>query len=363
MTREEVRKKLIELNSKHERIMVELPTGFRKTAMAIMLLDKNLGNKRFLWVVPEITLIKGMKDEFKARGAEHLVLKGDFICYASLEKYKGSEYDYVILDESHHSFSDIRIGAIKEIKYRKLVALSATINDEIKKVLNDLGGWGSVKVTLEEAINAGELPKPTIHIIRTKLDNTIKRNKYNFEDKTSLLTDKEYYDALSKTIAYHKEIYEDEGIEYHKNLMFRIGSVRKAFLADCKEYKVKELVEDLGDERFICFCGSVPQAKRLGKNVCSSLTNKGTNGKLVDAYNEGLITNLFAKKMLQEGANLFDTQYGIIVQLENSERFLLQTLGRVLRSDNPVLYIFIVNDTIDESYLKNATINNKNLFQ
>ena len=56
--------------------------------------------------------------------------------------------------------------------------------------------------------------------------------------------------------------------------------------------------------------------------------------------------------MIQEGINLTDIELGIIVQLGGQERELLQKLGRILRSDEPIQIIFYFKNSKDEDYLK-----------
>ena len=61
--------------------------------------------------------------------------------------------------------------------------------------------------------------------------------------------------------------------------------------------------------------------------------------------------------MITEGMNLNDIQAGIITQLDGKERLFIQKVGRVLRADSPVCYIFYYKDTQDENYLKTALEN------
>ena len=59
--------------------------------------------------------------------------------------------------------------------------------------------------------------------------------------------------------------------------------------------------------------------------------------------------------------NLRNIQVGVIVQLDGQKLRFIQKLGRSLRSDFPIQYIFYYRNTRDEEYLNNALegINNE----
>lgn len=52
--------------------------------------------------------------------------------------------------------------------------------------------------------------------------------------------------------------------------------------------------------------------------------------------------------------NLPDIEKGMIIQLDGNERGFCQKLGRVLRSEEPEIYILYFRQTRDEEYLKKA---------
>ena len=59
--------------------------------------------------------------------------------------------------------------------------------------------------------------------------------------------------------------------------------------------------------------------------------------------------------MLQEGVNLTDIEVGILIQSSNNDREIYQKIGRVLRSDKPLVYMFYYKNTRDEEYIKNIS--------
>lgn len=336
-------------------LLVCLPTGYGKTFIALSVVERHLNDGRFLFVVPEITLIENTKTDMIKNGFEHLIKHVEFICYASLPKYKDQYFDVVILDECHRSVSDLRSDIVKSLTCNKMIALSATVSEEVREVLDEIVDWHEYKKTLKDAIEEGVLSEPEIRYRFLELDDTIRRNKFKFKDKEVLLTDRAYYDNLSTSITYWRERFQNTNEPFAANKMKNLGAQRKRFLADCKDDLAREIIKEIGQERFICFCGSVAQARRLGKNVCSSAKSKKDNQELIDKFNNFEINNLFAVDKLKEGTNLESTDYGICVQLGNAEREFIQMLGRTLRSDNPVFYLIWVKNTVDDRFFKNST--------
>ena len=107
--------------------------------------------------------------------------------------------------------------------------------------------------------------------------------------------------------------------------------------------------------RYVCFCASVKQANYLSEqNTISSKRPTKLNQMIIDAFNKKELNNIFAVGMINEGMNLNGIEMGIIIQLDGKERLFLQKIGRSLRADSPVVYLFYYKGTQDENYLKAA---------
>lgn len=364
MTRETIIKEVLDGSHDVRYSLAQIATGVGKTKLALEYINLHLNTGKVLWLVPMTSLISGVYEELKKWQYDHLESYITVICYASMNEYlaEGSIWDVVILDEVHNSVSPKRLNALSRKNYFKCLALSATISQEVSDVLDLLGTWHKTKVSLEDAIDAEILAEPRVVIKYLDLDDTKIIYPYKYKTGSKMMTARGYYDALSASITYWKDRYEQEAEFFAGNKMKQLGSERIRFLSQVKEPFVKELLDDLGSERYICFTGSVEQAKRLGgKNVCSADTTKKSNLKLIEDFNEGKVSNLFAKAMLQEGQNLKNTKVGVIIQLGNQERFLVQALGRCLRSSEPIIYVFIINNTVDNRFFEKSFQSNKNL--
>jgi superfamily II DNA or RNA helicase len=140
--------------------------------------------------------------------------------------------------------------------------------------------------------------------------------------------------------------------------MLSFGSERKRFLGSVKENALRVICDRLTakDRRFICFCSSIQQAVTLGgDNAFTSQSAKSM--RHLEKFNNHEIDSLFVVGKCIEGQNLRDIDCGVIGQLGGTQRITVQEIGRVIRSENPVIYTFVFDDTKDDSFLYTLTAN------
>lgn len=343
--------------------MLEWPTGLGKSKAAIDIISQHGGE--WLLVCKETNHIQNWKEEFIKHGYldiwdEKVVA----ICYASLHKHIESDFN-LVLDEVHAAGSELRLEYLKTINAEKIISLSATVDEDIKKKLKELSDFQEYKISMSDAIEWGILPEPIINVVYVDLDNKDKKNKWkpHKNSHTRYLTDAGYYDQLSRNIDYWYEQYKKGYEDWKKVKMLREGMVRKQFISKIKTDKTKLIIEDLRarGKRFICFCGSIEQCEEIGTNLIHSKINKPTRQQLINEFNKVEKSELFAVDMLQESMNLNQIDAGIIVQLDNGERTAVQMIGRVLRSIAPEVYVLVAKNTQDEQYMNKAlqSINSK----
>ena len=159
------------LNMPNTNLLIELPTGYGKTLIAIELLKKHLSKGNVLIVVPKNILKKNFMSEIN-KWWKNCPLNFTFTTYISLHKYIGT-WDTVIYDEAHHISERCR-ELLKDIHSKYSIMLSATISQKLKielsKHFNNLGFY---KKSARDAINKGILPDPKVYLIPLELDNTI----------------------------------------------------------------------------------------------------------------------------------------------------------------------------------------------
>lgn len=384
MTREALVKEAVKLFEKHTSVALLWATGVGKSAAAIKMANKYIGktkNKNVLLVVAEVAHKENWQKEFEKWGMINATLTIE--CYASLHKYRNTNWDLIIFDEAHHLGSDLRLEVLSSMRSSKNILLSATLDrGMLNELENILGYIAPHKIGLQDAIDLNILPGPHIHLIPLTLDN-VKTDQWIVEewgdeskripiytdlrDKWKYLRNKKQYpniklcmrctalqkyNYLTEQTEYWKKKYMSCRQEYMKNKWMQIGIQRKRFLGEVKTHIVKRLIEKLKDKRYICFCASVAQAEYLGKENAIHSKVKKTQS-IIDSFNEKKIDNLYAVGMLQEGQNLIDIEAGIIIQLDGSERPFIQKFGRSLRASDPHQYIFYYKNTRDEEYLNN----------
>ena len=338
----------------HNNLLIEAATGCGKSVAALRAIKASRSKLKWLILVPEILLINNFIEDAKKNGFSDVLEEKieDVICYASLSKWIGKNLN-ICADEAHRSTSELRLDYLKQINSEQRIYLSATIDTETKEKLQELGDWYVYQLSLKEAISRGILPKPDINIVWVELGDKQKKYPFKFGKKNQILTAKAYYDQLCKSFRYWSDRYKTEGMEFLKNKMLQAAMQRKKFLAEYKTPEAKKILDKIRGKRFICFCGSVPQAQQLGaENAVHSKNSKDKNQKIVEDFNSGKTNSLFANQMLKEGQNLSRISHAIILQLWANERDNIQALGRSLRAEFPEVYLIVVKNTKDQEYLE-----------
>ena len=385
MDREKMRNALAKLLmvDKAKHILLNLPTGFGKSALAIEVINSITDIKSVLLLVNEVGHGKNWEVEFeKFLRKEGVECKT--YCYHSMHKLAGKEYDLIIADEAHHLITDKRKEAFTDIKSSYTVFLSATLKkDEVTFLKQARPELQILKVTLRNAVKSGVLPKPEIWVMHSKLDNKVanqvikvvrdpnkpftvkagydKRffwiSKKHNPSANALIscTEREYYDYIESRVAWAKDNYEKKSTEYNKQVYLNACIERKRILGEIKTSRIKSITGRIRakGKRFVCFVSSIEQANAMSyENAIHS--KKNNNQAILDNFNDGKINEIFAVGMLQEGYNLFDCEVGIISQLDAGERGVIQKVGRVLRHDKPLVVILCIDNTRDEEFLKSA---------
>lgn len=384
MTREELSTQVIEAIHDNCNVALQMGTGVGKSKMAIDVLNylsDNKANLEVLVVVAERAHIDNWRKEFKKWHYDdrYVTIK----CYQSLHHCVGHAWAIVIFDEAHHLNTPKRLSILEELVTARVLLLSATLKRSFLDVLTNqyIGPIQTVKCSLQDAIDDGILKEPEINIIKLELDRknvdqTIidgwgkktKTIECRYKDRWTYLkrqkaypdtkliihcTQYEKYCYLTNNYEYWKARYMRSRNETFKFKWLQAGSIRKRFLGELKTDYVKLLLDKIGNKRLICFCTSIEQAEILGgKN--SIHHKKADNAQLIERFNRGKISNLFAVNMLKEGMNLNNIEVGIIIQLDGEELPFVQKFGRTMRADNPIQYILYFKDTRDEEYLAKA---------
>ena len=382
----------------HRKLLLAWGTGVGKSRVAVLacarLIQQNICKTEILLLVAERAHIKNWENEFVKflgkKEARSVLSCVTIICYASLHKMENTEWSMIILDEVHHVCTDRRMDILSTIDAAYILAMSATPEKAIVNLEILFDRFAVNRYSLDQAIESRFLASPRIYVIDMELDNTERnqsivldwsrhrsnvihlkdiyqnrwkylRNRKTYSGHVIELscTAREKYEWLTERIDYYKKTYlMHPGNEMLKNMWLNAGSARKRFLGEYKTEKAKRLLEsiDFYLKRILCFCASIEQAEILGKNN-SIHSRNADSSEIIDRFNRKEISRLFAIGMLQEGVTLSDIDIGVIIQLDGNSRGFIQKTGRMLRSINPVIYIFCIKDTQDTVYLNKALEN------
>ena len=354
MNKSDIQQLALDHAKENNYLLLQIATGVGKSLAAIKIIEEHGGE--WLIAIAEVLHKQNWIDEFKKHGKEHLLKQIKFFCYASLHKFTyGDNY---IFDECHHAQSDKRYSLLAKIKASRVILLSATLTKtQIEKFTYLFPNLFVYKFGLSKAIQEELLPEPKIYLLECKLDSLSPIHKYKIgKDRYVMCTEREYYDRLSQRIEYLKNRYFQTRTDFDKITWLSSGNNRKKFLAKCKTRYARQLLRKLDNKRLICFCNSIEQSETLsiGYGAIHSKAPKELREQLLLAFNEGISDRIFVVDMLKEGVNLVNIKAGVIVQLDNQEKSLIQMVGRSLRSIAPEMYVLYVSNTQDETYVTTA---------
>lgn len=411
--RSEMQQRAVGLLLDKHRLIVNWGTGVGKSRVAVDAVDRlsGEGRSRILLLVAESAHKKNWLGEFTSckgdeKGKELFSLL-TVECYASLNKYEGTQWDCIIADEGHHLRSENRTRYLSTLRSDYVLVLSATLSDRrdgdelIRTLIGTFGQFESLHFGVQDAIESGILSEPRIYVhllplykVKARQQVVVewgkpwlrKEGECEFEDfkqiyenlkersvkMTVNCTAKQGYDLLTEWFEQKKKDSDDlleeiagtrgdsrrrELLKQHQYLQNEIkqyGLRRKMLLGRSKTSYAKWLIDSyLCKKKFVCFCTDIPQGQALGGENIIHSNRKGNDG-VIQAFNDGTIRSLFAVGMIKEGQNLAGIEAGLIVQLGGKERDFVQEFGRAMRARYPEQHLIVFNDTRDVCYYKNA---------
>lgn len=369
--REKKFKEARELFNTSNAILLNWATGVGKTLASLRLVGES---GKVVVLCAQLAHIDNWRTELKKYGLE---LDIEFHTYASMHKVSGKGYD-LILDESHWSVSDLRLSKLKDLNYRRIVLLSASMEvtdiDKIKTVVPNLEIH---EVSLQEAIDLKILPEPEITVVELELDSKMKQcihfkkrgkngeiftctygSYFKTLKKASKLknyvivcacTEKQKYDLLTSEASYLKKQ------AYYNDHLWKVYSYRrldmKKFVAERKTQYATTIIDGI-KTRTIVFAANIHQAEQLGRNPIHSKNHKKVNSQILENFNKKNSNLLITVQMLRESANLVDIEEGLIVQIDNKLRSPIQMVGRILRGKFPKISILCFINTVDDEYVR-----------
>lgn len=346
--RTQVQNKCLEEINKHNRCSIAVSMGVGKTYIGLQQMNHLLTNnnkQKFLVVAPKISIIKSWRDEAVKFGLEHLLEHITFTTYRSLEK-QGYDFDCIFLDECHNLLytHDVYLSFFPG----KILGLTGTPprnNSSEKGVMINRYCPVVYSYITDDAIDDNILNdyKIVVHLLEL--------SEYkNFPVKTSKTTfytsEKEHYNYWTNKI--------ESNFGYKNIERLRISRMQGLMQYSTKERYVEHLLNDI-DDKCIIFCNTTNQADKLCPN---SYHSKNSNSEVnLEKFKLGEIKCLSTVQQLNEGVNIPNLKYGIILHAYSNERKTNQRLGRLLRlnpDDQSLIHILAYKDTVDHQWVNNA---------
>lgn len=384
---------------------IEAVTGYGKTRCALNIF-KSYKPKSLLIVVPTLKL---KEDWIKHLESNNLI--ADVLVINTASKYIG-EYDMLCVDEVHRAASDTWIDLFTNIKYNKLIWLTATIEraDGRHSLILDKAPIVDT-ITLEESlkndwIDPFEVIKIPIELTEEESKRLSKLNENYNELKKSLgrnpLKSADFYvkyldirkwvvGKRTGKVFFIKKLEEEIGKEklkiifdkyfqkstkdhiYHKKALiavkfYNIVAERKNLLYNAKNKLSKslELIEQYKDQYKFIFSQRIEFLEELSKllpqdehKLYHSKMKKKDKVESFDWFNDGRTKckTLLSVKSLIEGIDIPKLSVSIITSFTSSKIDRIQSWGRTLRKykDKRAVIIYLyVPQTQEEIWLNNA---------
>lgn len=354
---------------------LELCTGFGKTYTAIRPASYFAGeanyNYRILILTPT-TVIKEKvwAKEFKKWGFEDVYKKCVTIeCIQTAFKWIGTHWDLVIADEMHNYLPDDDHKEYQFFKffdhntYDKILGLSAKIPIKKQKYLNKIAPI-VYQVDLETALKYKIVSDFNIYAIRVSMNaessseyREIQRKYFYFERHLG-----GPFEAFRNATKYLEE--------KHPNMcsmalgFYSSMKKRKEFLYNLPEkVELSNVLMNHLQGKGILFAMSTNMADKIGERkdtvVYHSKQTKVVNEQSMRAFEKRkTVRYLASAEALNEGYDVPEVDYAIILAFTSSEKDMIQRIGRCVRKNGDKvanIFIFFCPGTQEEKWLRKAT--------
>jgi superfamily II DNA or RNA helicase len=308
---------------KKKTALLVMACGLGKTAMAAFDVRdflRSLRNGRVLYLCDQNSILKKSRTTFKEIIGGDLSRFGFYhgfkkdpaaqFLFASFQtmaehhrEFKRDAFDYIIVDEAHHTSADTYLPVVKWFRPQFLLGITATPDREDDNDIRDVFGPAVFRIDLPEALAKGYLT-PVEYLLMA--DSVVQLGKIENPYRLSMK-------ELNRTIFVPKR---DEEI---------VRLIRKK----CVE-------EGLTNPRMIVFCHSIVHAERFAKHLKGSLTihsgmRHDEQEERETAFRSGRATALVTVDKFNEGVDIPEVDVVVFLRSTESSIIFYQQLGRGLR--------------------------------
>ena len=346
--RELIQQEALAASEKHYRCGLGISMGVGKTLIGLRHMEKEFSNTKgkFLVVAPKVSIFESWKDDAKKFGLEYLLEHIDFTTYLSLGK-KSRDYDVVYLDECHSLLNTH--DSYLSTYGGKILGLSGTPprykNSEKGEMVQKYCPIVYTYIT-DDAVEDKILNDYKI-IVHTIPLGTAKTHKVETKKGGYFMTSEaQNYDYWCGRL--------NNAVNGVQQKIFRIMRMQALMQFSSKERYARQLL-NMMDDKCIVFCNTTDQADRI--SVHSYHSKNSMSEEALTAFKEGRIDELTCVQQLNEGVNIPNLKYGIILHSYSNERKSSQRIGRLLRlnpDEKAIIHILVYAGTVDEDWVQDA---------
>lgn len=245
-----------------------------------------------------------------------------FASFATMVKniklFQPDEFDYVVVDESHHSHAETFKPVVDYFTPRFLLGATATPNRLDERNIRDIYGEEVYSLPLVEAL-ARDLLTPVDY---------------------RLLSDEIQANTLLQT----------------PNGRFSIKQLNRTIFVPKRDEEIIEIVKrnaaQINNPRIIYFCSSIRHCDYLAKLVPDCLTLHSLipakeRGVRLELFRQGLISTAITRDCFNEGVDVPEANVIVFLRTTASTTVFMQQLGRGLRrskdKDKVIVLDFVAN--------------------
>lgn len=293
-----------------------------------------------LVVTSRINLVKQWESEINLPGV-------DYMCINTAYKVSG-EYDLLIVDECHRSVSESFRAVYTNIKYKKLLCLTATLPEKNADFLLTVAPIVYTKSIQDVAGNTEVVSDYYVYNLITEMDRQTSQ-KYKlfttlFTDaavhlsKILRLTPKSFSSIYDMAKHYSRSSEKSDVVKYSKQYWSSMSMRRMALQKNTAKIKVAhDVISMLGPNRvWLVLCSSIEFAKMLhtvlGGLIYHSGMGTAEKEEALVRFKSGECRILVAVKALNEGIDVPEADSVLVVSGDSTELEAVQVLGRVIRA-------------------------------
>lgn len=318
----------------YEKGIVVAATGIGKTYLSAF---DSKGFNKILFVAHRDEILKQAYDSYKnVRGDKSMgfFMSGTKDCnkdiifasvqtlgkedYLNEEYFKNDYFDYIVIDEFHHSFSNNYQRIINYFKPKFLLGITATPERMDNKDVFAVCDYNvAYEIRLPEAINRGDL------------------------------CPFRYYGVFDETVDYTK-------IPQYKG-KFKEKELEKALMLDKRANLILKHYSKFNSTRALGFCSSKNHAEYMAKyfndngvKACAVYSDSNSENSLdrkeaIEKLTKGELNIVFSVDMFNEGVDIKSIDMVIFLRPTESPTVFLQQLGRGLRKAKGKDYVNVLD--------------------